>query len=535
MDNIKQTTILNPPDAARIMDGLRDTGYDFNTAIADIVDNSIAANASVVYIHVDSDPNMNITVSIADDGIGMDQDGLRNAMKYGSAERPNPNSLGKFGLGLKTASTAFCKKLSVISRSEPGADILKVCWDLDHIAEVNEWELLSIEPSEDDIDLLEQAADGKSGTVVTWEKVDRLFQRAYASQRNEKKALERYINNLRSHIALVYQRFLDHTFEGASNIDIYLNDELVAPFDPFCSAEEKTDSMAEQTLEINDGRAYMKIRAHLLPRKDEFSSKEAAAASRLGNDTQGFYIYREQRLIHSGDWLGMFKCEPHFSLLRIELAFDHDADEFLNVDIKKSRILLNEDIYGFIKDSYLPAFRREAERRYRLGTSKQVAKTGKAPHESANKTIDSKASSVEKSKTTVVDETKNEVQVTNKNGVTKAHIKITTNSDKNACRVIPVETVDYNMLWDATITDEGKHAVLINMSHPFYQKVYYPLLSRSTSVTGMDSLLWALAEAELSSFNQESMDHFFDMKVEASRALAKLIEDLPDPNFDKDE
>ena len=89
MDNIKQTTILNPPDAARIMDGLRDTGYDFNTAIADIVDNSIAANASVVYIHVDSDPNMNITVSIADDGIGMDQDGLRNAMKYGSAERPN--------------------------------------------------------------------------------------------------------------------------------------------------------------------------------------------------------------------------------------------------------------------------------------------------------------------------------------------------------------------------------------------------------------------------------------------------------------
>lgn len=97
------------PDPERIVNGLRDTGYNFNTAIADIVDNSIAANATKVNIEVNMDPNKNIRVYIADNGCGMDLDGLKNAMKYGSKERTEKNSLGKFGLGLKTASTAFCK------------------------------------------------------------------------------------------------------------------------------------------------------------------------------------------------------------------------------------------------------------------------------------------------------------------------------------------------------------------------------------------------------------------------------------------
>src|SRR5258705_9950981 len=104
------------PDPRRLMEGLRDTGYQFNTAIADIVDNSIAAEATVVELRLEMDYKGNVRVAIADNGIGMNQTGLLNAMKYGSDRRPNPASLGKFGLGLKTASTAFCRRLSLISR-----------------------------------------------------------------------------------------------------------------------------------------------------------------------------------------------------------------------------------------------------------------------------------------------------------------------------------------------------------------------------------------------------------------------------------
>ena len=106
-----------PPDPERIVNGLRDTGYNFNTAIADIVDNSISAKATVVNIDVTLDPELNVNVYISDNGCGMNMDGLKNAMKYGSSERPEKNSLGKFGLGLKTASTAYCRIFAVISRS----------------------------------------------------------------------------------------------------------------------------------------------------------------------------------------------------------------------------------------------------------------------------------------------------------------------------------------------------------------------------------------------------------------------------------
>lgn len=124
----------NPPDPERVIEGLRDTGYDFNTAIADIVDNSIAAEATRIDILINMDPQNEVTVYISDNGSGMNLPQLRNAMKYGSDRRPDPSSLGKFGLGLKTASTSFCRKLSLVSRGEDGKT-RKVQWDLDYVAQ----------------------------------------------------------------------------------------------------------------------------------------------------------------------------------------------------------------------------------------------------------------------------------------------------------------------------------------------------------------------------------------------------------------
>lgn len=141
------------PDPERIVNGLRDTGYNFNTAIADIVDNSIAADATKVDVTVNMDPSMKVKVYIADNGYGMDLDGLKNAMKYGSKERANKDSLGKFGLGLKTASTAFCKQFALLSKTSGSPIVRKVQWDLDYIAKEGKWLLQfpSIDPDEEDI------------------------------------------------------------------------------------------------------------------------------------------------------------------------------------------------------------------------------------------------------------------------------------------------------------------------------------------------------------------------------------------------
>ena len=119
-----------PPDPERVIVGLRDTGYEFETAVADIVDNSIAANATKVDLWLGADHRGNIRLSIVDNGDGMDRLGLFNAMQYGSRARPSAASLGKYGLGLKTASTAFCKRLSVVSRPDGKTSPLMATWDL---------------------------------------------------------------------------------------------------------------------------------------------------------------------------------------------------------------------------------------------------------------------------------------------------------------------------------------------------------------------------------------------------------------------
>ena len=146
------------PDPARTTEGLRDTGYSFETSVADLVDNSIAAGATDIDISVLSDFRGQVRLSIADNGCGMSRTELIEAMTYGSPKRPDPASLGKFGLGLKTASTAWCRRLSVVSRSCAGPALMAT-WDLDYLARSRDWLLqVSDEPDSEAVEHLDRVA-----------------------------------------------------------------------------------------------------------------------------------------------------------------------------------------------------------------------------------------------------------------------------------------------------------------------------------------------------------------------------------------
>lgn len=524
-----------PPDPERVMEGLRDTGYNFNTALADIIDNSISAEATKIDINVNLNPKGEVSVYIVDNGTGMDEEGLQNAMRYGSKERTDPGSLGKFGLGLKTGSTAFCRCLSVISRGVSDSVVRKVQWDLDYIAETNEWKLKRPDPTEDEIEILNATTNGGTGTLVVWEKIDRLL-KIYKSKGSQKNALKRATDDLYFHIAMVYQRFIDKKDNRARNIDITLNGTRVDAWDPFCITEEDTEVLADEIVDVEmpDGRdSSFTVKAYLLPNSKNFSTSKARDNAQISNDMQGFYIYRENRLIHYGDWLGMFSREPHGSLLRVEFSFDHTLDDVFNVDIKKSRILLNEDIFDYLKFQVLPAPRRAADERYRTGVKKQVAEKAYDAHEASNRNIDEKATAVEESKVTVTG--KDEVKLENRNGTFTHKITIRSAAKAGQYRVIPVDSLDDGQLWNPCIVDGGKHAVELNQSHPYYQKIYFPVLQQNVMVTGMDALLWALAEAELSTFSAETKEQYEDMRIQVSRYLKKLIADLPDPDPEDEE
>jgi len=521
------------PDATRMIEGLRDTGYKFNTAMADIIDNSIAAGATLVDIRIIMDYIGEISVYIIDNGSGMDEDGLINAMRYGSNERPDRRSLGKFGLGLKTASTAFCRSLSVTSRSIKGGAVLKARWDLDHVSKIQKWQLLFLDADQDEIKLLEEVTGGGSGTIVTWEKVDRVL-KTYSDQGGTyaRRALERIQDNLEEHISMVFQRFLDHRYTGVNNVTIRLNEKEIEAWDPFCSQELYTEIVAEreQEVELPDEQTTTSflIKAYVIPRKEQFSSEEAAKRAKLTNDRQGFYVYRENRLIHSGDWLGMFRNEPHGTLLRVEFSFDHTLDDAFNVDIKKSNILLNDDLYNWLKDQFLPAPRRAADDRYRKGVNKGVGKVAKGAHDGSNAGIGAKEKAVQMANIEVTDEANNEVEVINKKGKFKITLPLIEPAKEGEVHVAAVDSVDDGLLWEPCLIDKH-HAVRINTSHPYYHKVYVPNLSSGVTIQGMDALLWAICEAELGTINEDTKYYIKELRYEVSRLLRKLVEDLPDP------
>ena len=523
----KEKSIESIPDPRRTMEALRDTGYKFETAVADLIDNSIAARANKVEVWVRHNLSGEVTLSIADNGEGMDREGLAEAMRYGSPSRPDPASLGKFGLGLKTASTAFCRRFSLISRPSGKADALMVTWDLDHVIKKKKWAyLMSHEPSKEGLDPLDRVAPKRSGTVVLWNRVDRLL-KTYNKPTglHARKALKRHCDVLRQHIAMTYQRFLDNSDKRARNVQIILNSKNVLAWDPF--QKELSEVVAEKI-----GSKFT-IRAYILPRREDFPDEEQAKSAQLSSDMQGLYIYREERLIHSADWLGMFQKEPHGTLLRVEFSFGHKLDDTFHLDIKKSQIILNDDLWEELKNQFLPAPRREANRCYRQGRNKNIKNRAKNAHDASNKTIAMKEAELGGPKVNIDDPDTGNVTIVNRHGKCSIRLKIASASKPGEVHVQPADNIEDGLLFEPAIIDKHK-AVRVNTGHPYYHKVYVPNFIQSVTIQGMDSLLWALCVAELSATTDKTTEAFNDMRYEVSRILRKLVKDLPEPDIGED-
>lgn len=525
-----QETVKLTPDPARTMEGLRDTGYSFETAVADIVDNSIAANASVVDIAVRLDYRGRVRLSIADNGDGMDREQLIDAMIYGSPERPDPASLGKYGLGLKTASTAWSRRLSVISRHESQASPNMATWDLDYVAEQSEWLLqVSDEPDFEAVQHLDRIASGDSGTVVVWSNVDRLL-RSYKSPSggHAKRALEKHCDSLRVHLATTYQRFLDGRDKRARNVRILLDGQRIRPWDPFQEGRSELVAQESPTMEVGAERPVFTVRAFILPRREEFPNDDLAREARLSPKYQGIFIYREQRLIHWGDWLGMFSKEPHLNLLRVEFSFDHRLDDALHLDVRKSQIILDDDLLKWLREFVGPP-RREANSRYRKGRAKAISEKAKqGGHDASNQTIANKDSLIGGPKITVTNLASGDVTVTNEQGTFPLRLPVSSALSPGQVHVAPTDEILDGLLFEPALIDTRK-AVRINTGHPYYHKVYVPNLSDSVTVQGLDSLLWALCVAELSATSATTGELFDDVRREVSRILRRLVESLPDP------
>jgi hypothetical protein len=516
------------PDPERITESLRDTGYSLNTAVADIVDNSLAARATRVSIELDLNPRGELRFSVADNGDGMDAEGLVNALRYGSAHRDDLASLGKFGLGLKTASTAFARRLKVTSRAKGSTEAITAVWDLDAVSKTG-WKVEQLAVADAaDTRLLERTAGESGGTIVRWEKVDRVLPREYAAPTGNaaQRAVDRVETSLREHLGTVFQRFLDPTDERSENVTLTLRGVEVEPWDPFAYGARM---LVDRSLRVMTGpgeSADMTLRVFVLPPrasiKDDLGA-ETETLARVGNKTQGIYVYRENRLIHGPDWLGLWAQEPHGSLCRAELSFGHELDEAFQIDIKKSEIVPDHALLEKIEE-LLTGPRREANLNYRNGKRKSASVLDAPMHGPSNATIGEKSADIPSPSLTSIDKVTGKAIITNSHGpVTVSYV------DSNDKRVFveSVEDLPSGLLYMPAYigTNPG---VQINRSHPYYEKVYLPSRTTGTTIQALDSLLWALASAEFRSTQESAKLMFEDLRYDVSRALAHLVENLPE-------
>ena len=528
--------LINEPDAPRLIFGLRDTGYNVRTATADIIDNAIAAKADVINVEIILREDGRKLVYFGDNGEGMDADGIHRAMRYGAAQRENPESLGKFGLGLKTASSSVCLRYTLISRGASDQELAKLTWDLEHVAHKNQWEMLRDPITSDEREMF-AALCGEKGTLVIWEKCDRILTKDYEpGGAKEKAAINRLAESLSKHISLVYHRFLDKTDERERNVEIFINQTAVEPWNPFYpKRSEQVLSPIKQKLivELPDGSEEVaNLRAWILPHRSDMTKDEERIHARISNRSQGFYVYREGRLIQDGNWLEVFGTpEPHTSLLRIEFDFGYKLDDAFRIDVKKSRILFHPDLEDGLRELLQPIY-REAGMRYRRQNRGQ-GNSHKIDHSSANKNI-AETGNASKPQVASVDPTTQSAIVSNNLG-SKVKLKLTVQSNVSpeTIYVEAVEDITSGALWQPAFRSAGDSghvpAVLLNKHHDFYQKIYKRAAANGFAVDGMDLLLWAFAVAEQNNTNEEMEPIFEDIRSEVSRNLHKLLRNFPDP------
>lgn len=337
------------PSAGRLMVSLRDIGYDLPSAIADLVDNAIDAGARNVTVEIVAD-GPESWVRVIDDGIGMTARELDEAMRYGSHAEYAADSLGHFGLGLKTASLSQCRRLTVATRGTVGGRIAVRRWDLDEVLRRDSWDLEQLRVRGADRRLTDPLAEGVKGTVVLWETMDRVIPRKPTPGLTAR-VLRTAIEDVGEHLAMVFHRFLDgEAFSGRQRLTLTLNGEGLVAWDPFARAEQHTTELPAQALEYEDSDGEVitvDVRPFVLPGQQLFSSADAhrgAGGPRRWNRHQGFYIYRRDRLIQAGGWNRLRTLDEHAKLARIAIDLPAGEEERFAVDVAKMRVGIPEDL-----------------------------------------------------------------------------------------------------------------------------------------------------------------------------------------------
>jgi len=517
------------PSAARLVESLRDTGYSKEAAFADIIDNSIAANATRVEIERQYMMG-EFRVIITDNGDGMSEEQLKSAMRYGSPRRHNPKSLGKFGMGLKTASTAFCRRLVVLSQQN-GNNACRA-WDIDKIIDLDRWVLETPDADDyyDDFEALSDFAEA-NGTMIIWENIDRLVK--HGSEKQVREQIRSLGKELSLELSAVFFKFLE---SGEVSISMKVGDASAVNlkgWDPLCSDLNKVSGGVRSRVlkekpvpvEVSGETLSFTVKGGIIPSQNELNANERDYV-RYSLDNQGLYIYREGRLIWHDGWPHrMYKKESKITRLRVELNFNHELDDVFSIDFRKSRVIIPVEIREELKRLIAP-WRQELLK----GQDRLVSANTKRAHGPSDKAIDKHKKHTKNSEIKVEGDT---VTIRNQNQMKPTVIEGIRVYEDKTVRVHEEESLRGDDLWEPSCDEEGNTCVTLGKSHPYFHKMYNVCKDNVEAMKALDMLLWSLSNAEHGEFSDANQHTLKGFRQKVSQTLRYLSIELPDVEDDE--
>jgi hypothetical protein len=538
--------------AYRTMIGLKEQGYSFNSAIGDIIDNCISpkVESSEIKIIFDKTYAGEFFVRIFDNGIGMDSETLFEAMRYGSGEEEqyDKDDLGKFGMGMKTASTSQARTLTVLSKSKKNSKVTGFIWDLDYVKKTKKWSILELDKLEIEnflkkenkvfeehykIDLIKHTKELKSWTMVCWDNME-ILNRDY-KKFNTAKSAENFYDKLTSGLTLYLRRTFSRFIEGkmTRKISLNFNGYELTYWDPFCRSEPHTieDPLKKDFSEfvITDGVINYDpifIKRYILPAKEgqySFTSNAAwrdSFGSEGANDSQGYYIYRNNRLVDFGGWKRIRKKDEHLKLARVCIDITDNHDRLFQLDVKKTRVIFPTELSEHLSENINQGYHKRAIDRYNSSNKRQPIqnsfrnKSNKLVHVSNELIIEGKVKISEDNK-------KNKITVENKYG------KITTDSIyKNLDRDLQIQSKPFgnkNDLWLIEPHPSKGFILVLNEDHLFYSKIYKEASTIKTLSALADAFLFTFSFVELRCKSNENEELFNDIRLVAAEVLNKFI------------
>lgn len=360
------------PNPEYLIKSIAEQGYSLETSLADLMDNSISARANKIEVLIDTDSEP-FKLFLADNGQGMTEEELSKNMQFpsNSPEDSRSNSdLGRFGLGMKTASFSQTRKFTVLSKIKGEQKYYGRTWDVNYL-KVHGWKIII--NSDEEIaklmyqynqlskEFLNNFDDYEPNTIVIWEGLYKF--ESYLKEGNRKDALKREINEVTSdYLALVFHRFME---KDSNPLRIRINNTTVSPFNPFPEVEKDFRQIEPKQSSFRSD--VIKIEGFVLPSRAITESKRSitkwTTRHRGLMDMEGLYIYRADRIILFGGWNGIVKKAPRLQLARLRVEVGNSVDHLLHLNVAKSQIVVPHELRNAFED-YIQELKIEAEREY---------------------------------------------------------------------------------------------------------------------------------------------------------------------------